>query len=64
MSIHTSAHNPGVFVPDELAMLQDLIADLRGESWFPQNRQMQEKFAAFILRAYERGVVCPEELKA
>ena len=64
MSFHTSAHSPGVFVPDELAMLRTLIDDMRAESWFPRSREMQEKFASFILKTYDRGITCPSKLRA
>jgi hypothetical protein len=64
MSFHTSAHSPGVFVPDELAMLQNMLNDMRRETWFPRSQIMQEKFASFIIRTYDRGVTCPEKLKA
>ncbi|MDB5523442.1 MAG: hypothetical protein JWM58_1205 [Rhizobium sp.] len=63
MSFHTSAHSPGVFVPDELAMLQALVDDMRGEYWFPQSRAMQEKFALFVLNTYDRGLTCPSKLR-
>lgn len=64
MSFHTSAHSPGVFVPSELAMLQGLIEEMRGENWFPGSQAMQEKLAVFVLKTYERGVTCPAKLKA
>lgn len=64
MSFHTSAHSPGVFVPSELAMLQTLVEEMRSESWYPRSDAMQEKFAAFMLKAYERGITCPAKLKA
>jgi hypothetical protein len=64
MSFHTSAHSPGVFVPSELAMLQALVDEMRGESWYPRSPAIQEKFAAFVLKAYDRGITCPAKLKA
>ena len=64
MSFHTSAHSPGVFFPDELATLQSVLDDMRGESWFPKSKAMQEKFASFVIRTYDRGMICPEKLKA
>lgn len=64
MSVHTSAHSPGVFVPGEVAMLQTLITEMRGEAWFPHSQTMQERFAAFMLKSYDRGVTCPAKLKA
>jgi hypothetical protein len=64
MSFHTSAHSPGVFVPNELAMLQALMEEMRGESWFPGSPALEEKLAVFLLKTYERGVTCPAKLKA
>jgi hypothetical protein len=37
---------------------------MRGESWYPRSEAMQEKFAAFVLKAYDRGITCPAKLKA
>lgn len=45
-------------------MLQTLIEEMRGEVWFPHSRDMQERFAAFVLKSYDRGVTCPAKLKA
>lgn len=64
MSLHTTAHSPGVFVPDELAMLQALVDDMRNESWFPQSREDQERLAAFVLKTYDRGIACPAKIRA
>ena len=64
MSYHTRTHSPGVFTPSEMAMLRALLAEMRSESWFPQSEPMQEKFAAFLLNTYDRGVICPAKLKA
>jgi len=63
MSFHTSAHSPGVFVPSELAMLQALVEEMSHEDWYPRSEAMQEKFAAFVLKAYDRGITCPAKLK-
>jgi hypothetical protein len=45
-------------------MLQALIDEMRGESWFPASQAMQEKLAVYVLKTYERGVTCPARLKA
>lgn len=63
MSIHTTVHSPGVYVPSELGLLQALMEDMRWESWYPANPAMQLRFAAFLLKTYERGIVAPDQLR-
>jgi len=64
MSIHVSAHSPGVFLPAELMLLRGLINDMRGESWFPRQKADEERLAALLLKSYDRGMACPVKLKA
>jgi hypothetical protein len=47
-----------------MVMLQSLIEEMRGESWYPRTRLMQEKLAACVLSSYDRGVTCPARIKA
>jgi hypothetical protein len=64
MSIHTFAHSPGVFVATEVSLLRALMDDMRDEKWFPRSPATQERFASFLLKTYDRGVVCPRKLRA
>ena len=64
MSIHTRAHSPGVFFPMEMIMLRTIVDGMKEEPWFPKTPEMEEKFASYIIRAYDRGLTCPEKLKA
>jgi hypothetical protein len=63
MSVHTSAHSPGVFLPEELGMLRSLMDEMRGEG-FPRTAADEERLAAFLLKTYDRGVTCRAKLKA
>lgn len=64
MSVHTSAHSPGVFLPEELGLLRSLMDEMRRESGFPRTPAEEERLAAFLLKTYDRGVTCPAKLRA
>jgi len=64
MSIHTSAHSPGVFLAEELGMLRALMDEMREEDGFPRTPADEERLAAFLLKTYDRGVTCRAKLKA
>jgi len=64
MSVHTSAHSPGVFLAEELGMLRALMDEMRQEDGFPRTSADEERLAAFLLKTYDRGVTCRAKLKA
>lgn len=45
-------------------MLRGVMDEMRGEDGFPSTPEGEERFAAFLLKSYDRGVTCPAKLKA
>jgi len=54
----------GVYDPEELAMLKGVFDIVTGYEWFCKSTDNRERFAACILRTYQRGLHDPDELRA
>lgn len=47
----------GTMRPDEFALAQRVFRQIIAEDWFPNDPERQQKFGAFVLRAYQGGNV-------
>jgi hypothetical protein len=43
--------------PDELETVQHVFRDISSQDWFSRDPERLQKFAAFLIRAYQGGMV-------
>ena len=62
MSFRTSGLSEGVLLPEELRLVQDVYKRISREGLLSNSPDEQHKFAAYVMKAYFRGVIEPERL--
>lgn len=62
MSFHYQHQSPGVFLNDDLRIVQTAYSGVIGEGW-KTFEPCHAEVARYVLRMYDRGIVDPQKLQ-
>jgi hypothetical protein len=64
MSFLTSEPSEGVLLPEEIEIIRAVVKQVSSERWFTDDQAEREKFAAYVMHMYLRGMTVPEKLQS
>jgi len=62
MSFRTADFSPGVLLPEELALIEQVYDTVAAKDWFTKDEARRREFAAYVIATYNRGMVDPSKL--
>jgi hypothetical protein len=62
MPFLTTNFNPGILLPEQFVLVNRVFQHISSEPWFTDTGEDRERFAAYVIHIYGRGLVDPEKL--
>jgi hypothetical protein len=62
MSFLAINFSPGILLPEQFVLVKRVFQQISSEPWFTDAGEDRERFAAYVIHIYGRGLVDPEKL--